>query len=116
MAGIRRGSAARRFSGIVIALGVLGLSVPAWSADAARGKDLAERWCNSCHIIDNSGAGTAADRAPPFPELAGDLTKTTPYLEGFLTVPHYPMPDLQLSRRDINDLVAHIQSLKQGKK
>ena len=110
MSGIRS-----QLAGTLIVLGLLGSSGPAWSADAERGGEIAERWCASCHIVDNKGTGTAADRAPPFPGLSADLTKTPSYLRGFLTVPHYPMPDLQLSNQDIDDLVAYIDSLQKTK-
>lgn len=108
MAGIRS-----PLAGTLIALGLLGSGAPAWSADAERGGEIADRWCASCHIVDNKGTGTAADRAPPFPELSADLTKTPSYLRGFLTVPHYPMPDLHLSNQDIEDIVAYIDGLRE---
>jgi mono/diheme cytochrome c family protein len=113
MAGYERRAAARHFLAVaVVALGVLGPTASARSADAQRGNELAKRWCASCHIINSKGDGTAADRAPTFPRLANDRTKSASYLRGFLTVPHYPMPNLDLGRREIDDLVAYIETLK----
>ena len=115
MAGNKSGTAPLHLAGTLIVLSLLAQGAPARSADVQRGHEIADRWCASCHIVDNKGTGTAADRAPPFPELSADLTKTPSYLRGFLTVPHYPMPDLQLSNRDIEDLVAYIDRLKKTK-
>lgn len=109
----RSGSAvSRSLAGALLAAGLLGLNLPAWSADPQRGGELAERWCASCHVINTEGKGKAAKRAPSFPALAEDKTKSGSYLRGFLTVPHHPRPDLKLGDREIDDLVAYIETMK----
>jgi hypothetical protein len=44
--------------------------------------------------------------------LAKDPTATPDHLSAFLTEPHGGMRELSLSRREIDDLVAYIESLK----
>jgi hypothetical protein len=39
------------------------------AADPRHGKDIADRWCASCHLVD-SGRRTATDEAPPFAQIA----------------------------------------------
>ncbi len=88
------------------------LSMPAASADgdAAAGKDLATQWCASCHLVGDSG--TTSDGGRPFATLAKDPNATPDRLSAFLTEPHGGMRGLSLSRQEIDDLVAYIESLK----
>jgi len=76
--------------------------------NAARGGELAKRWCSTCHVIDTSGTGTAVDPAPPFPSMAG---RTAEKLRIAINGPHVQMPQLNIGRRDADDLVAYIRSL-----
>lgn len=48
---------------------VLASAAPAAAADAVHGKDIATRWCASCHLVDK-GQTSATDQAPPFSYLA----------------------------------------------
>ena len=79
--------------------------------DAMRGAALAESWCRSCHIIDKIGSGTAVDPAPPFPLIANDPRKTPAYLQRWLSTSHPQMPNFNLGRREIVDLIAYIRTL-----
>jgi mono/diheme cytochrome c family protein len=83
------------------------------SGDAFRGEALAEAWCAQCHIIDARGRGRTADMAPPFPTIAGHPAKTPDYLRGWLIREHPRMPDFNLGRQDIDDLIAFIRTLPQ---
>ena len=90
---------------------MLGVAQAQTRGDSMRGFALAESWCVSCHIIDKKGTGRAIDPAPPFPLIAGDPRKTPGYLHMWLTSSHPQMPNLNLGRREINDLIAYIRSL-----
>lgn len=79
--------------------------------DAIRGAALAESWCQSCHIIDQRGTGRTVDPAPPFPLIASDPKKTPAYLQRWLSTSHPQMPDFNLGRREIEDLIAYIRTL-----
>ena len=80
------------------------------AGDAAAGKDLATTWCSACHQME--GSSTAADAAPPFAAMARDPKVTPDRLRAFLVRPHGQMPELNLTRQEIENLVAYIESLK----
>lgn len=98
----------------IIASGALALALlaPALArADAARGAQLAQLWCASCHVIGNAPPAQVQVGPPSFPVIAkGKLPAAQ--LRGFLTKPHGAMPDLSLTRAEISDLVAYIESLR----
>ena len=80
-------------------------------ADAAAGARLATRWCANCHVIDHAGANAAVPQGPPsFRSVAHRLTPGQ--LRAFLSHPHGSMPDLALTRAEISDLIAYIETLK----
>lgn len=85
-----------------------GLAHAGGSAEA--GKALAREVCSNCHLVE--GRMTAVDAAAPFKSIADDREKTAPVLRAFLSSPHGEMPDLQLTRQEIEDLVAYIQGLR----
>ncbi len=80
--------------------------------DAMRGASLAQSWCVACHVIDNRGTGRTVDLAAPFPRIANDSKKTPAFLQHWLSTSHPQMPNFQLGRREIDDLIAYIQTLK----
>lgn len=83
---------------------------PALAAgDVAAGQELARRWCAGCHVIDRSRQGS--DAAPPFVAIARQNPETRGWLRAWLTAPHPPMPNFNLSRRQIDDIIAYLDSL-----
>lgn len=99
---------------VIAALAAAILSLCAASAamaagDEQAGKDLARRWCTGCHVVDRSGAGT--DTAPPFPAIARQHSQDQTWLRAWLAEPHPPMPNLNLTRQEIDDIVAYLDSL-----
>lgn len=91
-----------RFGAVAAVLAIAGQAQAA--GDAAQGKATAERWCATCHVVAPGGRG--ADVAPNFQAIARG--RSDDYLRGFLTRPHPPMPRFELSRQDIDDLVAYM--------
>jgi mono/diheme cytochrome c family protein len=81
--------------------------------DAQRGGALVEKWCLACHVLD---ASVASDQVPSFKSVAENPMKTSDYLRGFLARPHEPMPPLQLSNQDIEDVIVFIRGLDGTKK
>jgi mono/diheme cytochrome c family protein len=80
-------------------------------ADAANGERLARQWCANCHVIDPSGPSATLPQGPPsFRIAAGHLNLGE--LRAFLTHPHGQMPDLALTRSEIDDLIAYIETLR----
>jgi mono/diheme cytochrome c family protein len=78
--------------------------------DAVVGRQLAESWCGGCHQIDAHKPGTFP--GPNFTDVA-NLPSTTPLaLKVFLRTSHKNMPNILLSDRQVEDLVAYILGLK----
>jgi mono/diheme cytochrome c family protein len=75
---------------------------------AETGAEIAARWCAGCHVVSPTGAGT--DAAPSFAAIARD--RDPAQMRGFLSKPHVkPMQGLNLSSREIEDVIAYIQTL-----
>ncbi len=80
-------------------------------ADTAAGERLARQWCANCHVIDGSPRSTTVPQGPPsFRSVAQQLNPDQ--LRTFLTRPHGAMPDLALTRAEIDDLIAYIETLR----
>jgi mono/diheme cytochrome c family protein len=77
--------------------------------DPERGRDLAERWCAACHVI-GPGA-TGGDAGPAFESIAALDRQTEWNIKAAIALPHPPMPDLDLSAPEYDDLSSYIMSL-----
>lgn len=94
-----------------VALG-LSFAASASAADAQLGKGLAQGWCAGCHEVEPNPVAGIPDSPPAFQTLADDPAYDEERLRGWLWAPHPPMPDLDLTRVEIESLIAYIQSLK----
>ena len=83
---------------------------PPLRADTAKGSQLAQQWCSSCHVTSGSRTGNVQEGPPSFPTIA--RTKTADQLRAFLSHPHGAMPDLSLTRAEIDDLIGYIETLR----
>ena len=95
---------------VTVALGVIAapvLAAPAGNAEA--GRDLVMRSCISCHAPDASKA--ASDGAPPLSFVARDNKNNPAWIRGWLMDPHPPMPGIMLSRKQIDDIIAYLNTL-----
>jgi mono/diheme cytochrome c family protein len=82
-----------------------------FSADAEHGRDLAKRWCASCHVVSPDQQSASAD-VPPFAMIAQSPNFDARRLAYFLLEPHPKMPQMALSRSAADDIAAYIQTLK----
>lgn len=94
---------------------LLGLSSAVHAADTENGRRIADRWCTSCHVVSGRGSTSNApggtDAVPTLASIARDPARGPNWLRQWLTSPHPPMPDLSLSRAEIDDVVAYLQTL-----
>jgi mono/diheme cytochrome c family protein len=87
----------------------------AWGQNVATGKQIAERWCASCHVVGPGQKNVPNDAVPSFPSIAQMSSTTKMSLAAFLSTSHPPMPDIVLSRSEIADVSAYILSLRKQK-
>ncbi|MGC2199475.1 MAG: cytochrome c [Stellaceae bacterium] len=100
----------RSFPALVIL--TLGLSAAqASGADVQKGTQLARQWCANCHII-NGNPSDAVPQGPPTFRTIARSGMAPDQLRAFLSHPHGAMPDLALSRAEIDDLIGYIQTLR----
>jgi mono/diheme cytochrome c family protein len=82
------------------------------AGDAGAGRRLSETWCTNCHIVSSAQSQAASTGAPSFRAIAAQKAVTPMALSAFLQTPHHRMPDLHLSREEIDDVSAYILSLR----
>lgn len=93
-----------------LALALALAATPALAAgDPEAGRLLTERYCTGCHASPNST--TATDAAPTFMAVAQRNRENRTWVRAWLTAPHSAMRGLDLSRRQIDDVVAYLNSL-----
>jgi mono/diheme cytochrome c family protein len=90
---------------------VLAIIAPAAAADPDNGKDIAKRWCASCHLVE-SDRTSATDQAPPFSHIARTPDFDQNKLAFLLLMPHPNMPTVSLNRAEVSDMADYIRSLK----
>ncbi len=95
---------------IALALLLASLTPLAARADVANGERLARRWCAQCHVIDGGPAPAIPQGPPSFRAVARRLDPEQ--MHTFLARPHGAMPDLALTRAEIDDLIAYIATLR----
>jgi len=91
---------------LVLATGATNLA----RADTAKGSQLAQQWCANCHVTGGSPATNVQQGPPSFATIA--RTRTADQLRTFLSHPHGAMPDLALTRAEIDDLIGYIETLR----
>jgi len=104
-------SAVKRWaSGALAGTALLVAAGAAAQGDPEQGRALADAWCASCHLV--APGGTASDAAPPFPMIANYPGMTQQRLRGWLVAPHPPMPDFNLTRAEIDAIIAYLETLR----
>ena len=78
---------------------------------AAIGREIAQTWCSNCHVIDRQ-ATRAGDAMPSFPAIADMPSTTASSLRVFLQSPHGGMPNFQITRPQVDNVVTYILTLK----
>ncbi len=82
------------------------------AGDTATGHQLAKTWCAACHLVDPEQKTATSNGAPTFAAIAAMKSTTVDGLRVFLQVRHARMPDLHLSRAEIDDVSAYILTLR----
>jgi cytochrome c len=90
------------------------LPVAASAQNVNAGRNIAERWCSACHVVDFRQRTAPNDAIPSFPAIANMKSTTMISLAAFLSTSHEPMPNFALSRGEIADVSAYILSLRKA--
>lgn len=83
--------------------------------DIENGNNLARKLCTSCHLIGEPANAPVPSDVPTFAGIANRPDQTANHLATWLTRPHPPMPNLNLTRIEIRDLTGYIMSLRTDK-
>lgn len=94
-----------------LAIVFVSASAVAQDPDPDRGRDLAQRWCASCHVIGPTSNG--GDAGPSFASVAARPGQTADEVRMWLADPHPPMPDFDLTAGQFDDLAAYIMTLRE---
>jgi cytochrome c len=80
-----------------------------------KGHELALRLCAGCHLIDGSDTTTLPAGIPTFRGIANKSGQTGQHITDKLIKPHLPMPDVQLSREEIQNIISYLETLRTDK-
>ena len=86
-------------------------SAPSIAADVNHGRQVARRWCASCHLVAANQRKTTIE-APAFATIARKPDFDVNHLAAFLLEPYPRMPNLSLTRAEAADTAAYIGSLR----
>ena len=84
-------------------------SAMAAAGNAEAGRRLVLSSCSSCHATATSTVTT--DGVPPLSFVARDNKNNPAWIRGWLMNPHPPMPGIMLSRQQIDDVIAYLNTL-----
>lgn len=96
--------------GMFCVIAVLFSAGPAFGGDIGQGKVIAETWCASCHTV--SARMSGSDSAPTFYGIANAPDFSAAAARKFMAEPHPPMPRLDLTLQQIDNLVAYLKTFR----
>ena len=85
----------------------------AHGADIAAGRNSARALCVNCHVVEPNAASqkTVTADIPSFKAIAEKQGQTEDGLKVFMIEPHPPMPRVQLTTHELDNLASYIMSL-----
>ncbi|MEM9332203.1 MAG: c-type cytochrome [Pseudomonadota bacterium] len=97
---------------VINLLALMSLTSTAFAGGLAfEGERIAKKWCAKCHVVSDEQETALAD-VPSFKFIATRYADSLGVLGAFLADPHPVMPNLSLTRSEIQDLLAYIESQK----
>ena len=91
----------------------------AWAqefGDASAGLAYADSVCVECHAVKKGQRVSPNERAPAFELVANTRGMSEMALRVWFQSPHPSMPNLRLTKKQSDDLIAYITSLKEGRR
>ena len=83
--------------------------------DAGAGLAYANGVCAECHAVKKGERTSPHERAPAFELVANARGMSEMALRVWFQSPHPSMPNLRLTEKQSDDLIAYIMSLKEGR-
>jgi cytochrome c len=77
-----------------------------------KGYDLAQKFCKSCHLVDDRADATLPAGIPTFRGIANRPGQTGQRIVSVLIKPHAPMPDISLSSEEMLNIIAYLETLR----
>jgi mono/diheme cytochrome c family protein len=84
--------------------------------DRAAGLAYADGVCAECHAVKKGQRVSPHERAPAFELVANARGMSEMALRVWFQSPHPSMPNLRLTEKQSDDLIAYIMSLKEGRR
>jgi len=81
--------------------------------EAGAGYDYASRICSGCHAVQRGANASPNEKAPPFEAIANTRGMSEMALRVWFQTPHPTMPNLGMSARQKDDVIAYILTLKE---
>jgi mono/diheme cytochrome c family protein len=94
------------------------LSIPAaWAEEKVppspeKGYELAQRFCQGCHLVDDKAGASVPAGVPTFRGIANRLGQTGEHIRNVLIKPHAPMPDIRLTGDEIQNILSYLETLR----
>ncbi len=79
---------------------------------ATAGRVIAEKFCSTCHLTPDAAAKPVTVGIPSLSALANKPEQTPEAIALRLINPPHPMPDMQLTRDEIADVIAYLATLR----
>jgi mono/diheme cytochrome c family protein len=80
--------------------------------DPVSGKALAEQLCAGCHLVSDRQKGRVVAGVPSFDAIANRPDQSVERIFKVIIRPHAPMPDTHLTRTEIGDIIAYLDTLR----
>lgn len=80
-------------------------------ASPESGLAIAQRLCVSCHVVEGTD-GTVPAGVPALRGIANKKGQTAANIERTLIEPHAPMPNMALTRDEIQDILSYLETLR----
>lgn len=98
---------------IALAWGISATAIAQVAEPSARqGRELAIRLCRNCHVVDNAAGQAVPAGTLTFRGMATKPGQTGEQITAVLIQPHAPMPDIQLTRAEIDNIIAYLDALR----
>ncbi len=77
------------------------------------GAQLIQKLCATCHVTADTSSASVPTGPPTLRGIANRFDQSAERITGVLIQPHAPMPEVQLTRLEIEHIIAYLQSLRE---